>query len=78
MNFRIKLAGDDTPELSRIDALLWQADPAALVDRDAGDGSLRVTAWIPADQLADMLVQAGFPPSEVSQLPSICCGDCSG
>lgn len=77
MEFEVRLAGAGAA-LPAIQALLWQKDPAALVDCDAGGSRLRVKAWISAAQLTEILVQAGFPPSEVSQLPSVCCGDCSG
>lgn len=77
MEFRIRLAAD-TPDMVAIDDALRQADPAAIVDVDPAGGALRATVWMSGDELATVLAQAGYPPSEVQQLASVCCGDCSG
>lgn len=77
MEFRIRLAAE-TPDMAVIDDALRQADPAALVDRDPVSGALRATVWLRGDELADVLAQAGYPPAEIEQLASLCCGDCSG
>lgn len=77
MEFRIKLASD-APDVALIADALQQIDPAALVDRDPGDGTLRATVWMQADELRAALVAAGFPPEVIEQQASNCCGDCSG
>ena len=77
MEFRIRLAAD-APDMVAIDEALRGIDPAAIVDRDPADGALRATVWMSGGELATVLTQAGYPPSEVQQLASVCCGDCSG
>ena len=77
MVFRIRLALA-TPDVTAIGEALRQADPAALVDLDPAGGALRATAWLGGGELATVLAQAGYPPSEVQQLASVCCGGCSG
>ena len=77
MEFRIRLALA-TPDVTAIGEALRQADPAALVDLDPAGGALRATAWLGGGELATVLAQAGYPPSEVQQLASVCCGGCSG
>ncbi len=57
---------------------LQQVDPAAFIDRDPGDGSLRATVWMDADEIRSALTRAGYPPSAVEQQASNCCGECSG
>lgn len=77
MEFRIRLASE-TPDMTAIDEALRQVDPAAIIDRDPAGGALRATVWVGAAELAAVLAQAGYPPSEMQQLASVCCGDCSG
>ena len=77
MEFRVRLAAD-APDMAVIDDALREVDPAAIVDRDPADGVLRATVWMSGDLLASVLAQAGYPPAEVEQLASLCCGDCSG
>lgn len=77
VEFRIRLAAD-APDMVAIDDALRRADPAAIVDLDPAGGALRATVWMSGDELASVLAQAGYPPSEVQQLASVCCGDCSG
>lgn len=77
IEFRIRLAAD-APDMVAIDDALRRADPAAIVDLDPAGGALRATVWMSGDELASVLAQAGYPPSEVQQLASVCCGDCSG
>lgn len=77
MEFRVKLVA---PDLGVIEEAVRAADPAALVDVDPVDRTLRVTAWVDADDLAALLTQAGYPVTlqHIHQVPSICCGGCSG
>lgn len=79
MEFHVHLAGA-RPDLSAIEATLLDADPAALVDLDATGDTLRVAGAFTAVDVGMLLRQAGFAvaPRQVEQLPSICCGGCSG
>lgn len=55
-------------------------DPSALADIDPLGQVLRVATCVDAALLAELINQAGFPLAlaQVTQLPSICCGGCSG
>lgn len=77
MEFRIRLAVD-APDMAVISDALQQADPAAIVDRDPADGSLRATVWMDGEELKLVLTQAGYPPRSIEQQASNCCGECSG
>jgi len=79
MEFHVALAGM-TPDPARIEDALLELDPAAVVDIDQRAELLRVSTWLPGSQLLGLLAQAGCPvPAErMRQLPSICCGGCSG
>jgi hypothetical protein len=79
MEFHVALAGAQ-PDPHRIEDLLLEQDPAALLDIDLRMELLRVSTWLPGDQLLDLLARAGcpVPPERMRQLPSICCGGCSG
>lgn len=63
-----------------IDAAIRAVDPSALVDIDPASHALRVAASIDAAQLVALIRRAGYPvtPDQVEQVPSICCGGCSG
>ena len=65
--------------LAAIEGAIFDIDPAALVDIDP-DGTLRVAAALDAGELAGVLSGAGLvlAPGDIHQLPSICCGGCSG
>lgn len=77
MEYRVKLAAAVTA-LAAVENAIQNVDPAAFVDQDPADGTLRVTAWLNAGDLAHVLLQAGFPATAVELQPSVCCGDCSG
>lgn len=78
MEFHIRLAGVK-PDLDAIEQRLHAVDPAGVVDIDEL-GHLRVATAINPDALlvlmrqADLAVVAG----QVTQVPSTCCGGCSG
>jgi hypothetical protein len=67
-----------TADLARIDEALRQVDPAALVDAD-GD-ALRIAGAFDIPTLLSVLGEAGcaIAPQDIRQLPSVCCGGCSG
>ena len=79
MEFHINMAGP-MPNIAAIEHAVRSIDPAALVDMDPADHTLRVAASIDAVQLVSLINQAGNPVarSQVIQVPSTCCGGCSG
>ncbi len=81
MEFHIKLIGPAAGlDLEAIAHAVGTVDPSALVDIDPSGRILRVATSIDAAELAALMAQAGYPvaPDQVTQLPSICCGGCSG
>lgn len=79
MEFHVQTAGT-SPDLEAILDAIQQVDPSAVMDIDEAGQVLRVAAAVDLPELLDLLDQAGFPvgPEKVYQLPSICCGGCSG
>ena len=77
MEFHIAI-GTALPDLIRIDESLRAVDPVALVDIDGA--TLRVATSLGASELQSVLAVAGYPiaSNQLTQLPSICCGGCSG
>lgn len=68
------------PDLPVLEAALLEHDAAAVIDQDAADGVLRVSTWLEAGQLLEVLGRAGWTlqPDRVVQQPSVCCGGCGG
>lgn len=79
MEFHVDFAGV-AADPCRIEAALQAVDPSALVDIDPSTALLRVAALVDAQELITAIAQAGYhvDPAQVRQLPSICCGGCSG
>lgn len=79
MEFHIDLTGP-SPDMRAIERAIHAVDPAAVVDVDSAGRTLRISAWVDAAQLLLLIGHAGFPVAldRVSQVPSICCGGCSG
>jgi hypothetical protein len=79
MEFHIRLAGA-APDPAAIEDALRSVDPSALVDIDPLSPTLRIATSVDARQLVALVAQAGYPiaPHQVTQLPSLCCGGCSG
>ena len=77
MEFHIAI-GAVLPDLAHIDESLRAVDPAALVDIDSA--TLRIATSLGASELQSVLATAGYPiaSNQLTQLPSICCGGCSG
>ena len=67
-------------DLARIEQLLLETDPAAVVDRDRGTGHLRLSTCAGHDEVARILAVAGSPveAGAITIVPSVCCGGCSG
>ena len=75
------VAFDAAPDLGRIEQVLLDGDPAAVADLDPNAAPvLRVSTLLPKDDLQALLHRAGYdvPSDRIRQLPSICCGGCSG
>ncbi len=79
MEFHVALDGMQ-PDAARLEAALLEQDPAAVLDLLPGTTLLRVSTWLPAEDLRGVLAAAGYPvpPDRMQQLPSVCCGGCSG
>lgn len=79
MEFHVTVPGA-TPDPTAIANLVCAVDPAALVDLDPSSETLRVATTLHGDQLAALIRKAGYPvaPQQIVQLPSVCCGGCSG
>ncbi|GAA5006323.1 hypothetical protein FNZ56_05295 [Pseudoluteimonas lycopersici] len=68
------------PDLSPLDHAIVGLDPAALVDVDAGGRTLRMATVLTRDELLSCMQEAGLQADaeRLRQLPSMCCGGCSG
>ena len=68
------------PDLSPLDRAIVGLDPAALVDVDASGRTLRMASVLTRDELLSCMQEAGLPADaeRLRQLPSMCCGGCSG
>jgi hypothetical protein len=79
MEFEIELSGP-VPDLGAVEEAIRAVDPAALVASGAGGHSLRLAAALSVTELMALLKQAGCPVAayQIVQLPSVCCGGCSG
>lgn len=80
MEFHIDLKDGRVPDLVGIgDAVGW-LDAAALIDIDVAEHRLRISTSLPMRDLELALAEAGYPvePGAIVQLPSVCCGGCSG
>lgn len=58
---------------------IHKVDPAAIVHIDAVSGLVRVSSWFELIDLLGMLAASGNPvdASQVTELPSTCCGGCT-
>ncbi|HET8900263.1 MAG TPA: hypothetical protein VFN09_15970 [Rhodanobacteraceae bacterium] len=79
MEYRVPTTGQPL-DLSQLERLLLDIDPAAVSDVNALTGELAIAAAIALPEMVALLNQAGghFTHKQVRQLPSTCCGDCSG
>ena len=79
MEFHIDTTGMH-PNLDTIDDAIRTLDPSAVVDLAPAGSMLRVAAAASAAELIALLGRIGYPvqAGQVRQLPSICCGGCSG
>lgn len=79
MEFHVRLDGA-RPDLDALGDAIREVDPAAVLDIDPGGALLRVAAAVQVRELVELMGGAGSPVTrdQVRQLPSICCGGCSG
>lgn len=79
MEFHIKMVGP-APDIDTIQHAIQEVDPSALVDIDPAGETLRVATSVNAVQLVSLINQSGYRVAQplVTQLPSTCCGGCSG
>jgi hypothetical protein len=79
MEFHVRLDGA-SPDLDALGDAVRGLDPAAMLDVDAEGQVVRVAGALQASELVRLLGEAGWPVTraQVRQLPSICCGGCSG
>ena len=79
MEFHVRLP-HPIADLAAIEDAIQTCDPAAQIDIDKQGQNLRVAAFLKASELVSLLNSAGYEvnPMQVVQLPSICCGGCSG
>ncbi len=70
----------ESDTLQRIEDTICDVDPAAVIDFTPSTARLRVAAALDRDHLASLLADSGCPVTAdaIVQLPSICCGGCSG
>ena len=67
-------------DLGAIEDTFHTVDPSAMVDVDPASHELRVATSVGAAELVSLLAEAGYAvaPDQVAQVPSTCCGGCSG
>lgn len=79
MEYTLDLAGRATG-LESISAAIAELDPATLVDIDPCGCTIRIATILPHDAVMACLMGVGvdFATARLRQLPSVCCGGCSG
>lgn len=79
MEFHVSVA-QAHPRFDSIKQALLEVDPSVVADVDANGTLMRIATSLDAVQLIAILQGAGMPVhlDAVRQLPSICCGGCSG
>ena len=70
----------ESPPLQQVEDAICNVDPAAVIDFTPATARLRVAAALERNHLGRLLASAGcpVPTNAIVQLPSICCGGCSG
>lgn len=79
MQFKLNSCGP-LPAVDVIAQAIDAVDPASIVDLDPVGGALRISTAVGEAELASIIFQAGYAlsPGQLEQLPSQCCGGCSG
>lgn len=68
------------PDVAPLDRVIIDLDPAAVVDLDVDGRTIRMGTVLTRAELLACLAEAGLPADNalLRQLPSVCCGGCSG
>jgi hypothetical protein len=71
---------DATADLAGISQRIQDADPAAVIDVEAGSEALRISTVMGTSELLSALHEGGLDVSamDIVHLPSACCGGCGG
>ena len=79
MEFHVTMS-EWSSDVSDIETAIREIDPSAQVDLDSSGRTLRVAAAVGASELVQLINGAGHPVTlqQVAQVPSTCCGGCSG
>jgi hypothetical protein len=79
MEFHIALT-EACPGPEVIQDVMFDVDPNAVVDLDMSGLVMRISSYVTVTDLIEVLRQSGWTvaPEQVVQLPTICCGGCSG
>lgn len=79
MEYRVNLAGT-LPDADRLSTQLATEDPAAIGELDRAASVWRVNTVLSTQDLLALLGRSGCTaaPAQVTLLPSVCCGGCSG
>ena len=79
MEYRIELFGA-LPAAATVAALLEREDAAAVSDLEPGGRVWRVNTSLGSEELLALFARVGcrVSPAQLQQLPSVCCGGCSG
>jgi len=69
-----------SPGLATIEQAISTLDASAVLDRDASGATIRISTQMTQAELLTCLREAGAtdPSRHLVQLPSDCCGGCSG
>lgn len=81
MEYRIEFPlPNPMPDIEKLACLLDAEDAAAVADFDATARVWRVSTTLATHELRLLLDQAGGAThgAQLTQLPSVCCGGCSG
>lgn len=80
MEFHVELKAGHRLDLAEIGEAVGWLDAAAVIDIDVAARCLRISTVLPMRDLQQALARAGCPvdPGAMVQLPSVCCGGCSG
>lgn len=79
MEFRVERPGHHF-HIGDCEALLQVIDPMAQVDRENGSGALRISTVMTRPELLGALRDCALVihPDDLIEVPSMCCGSCSG
>lgn len=79
MEFRLSL-DQAAPGLDDLRDACLAEDPSAMLDIAPEGDAVRIATQLDAATLVSVLAQSGWPlaPGQLRQLPSVCCGGCSG